>query len=179
MSDFGQPSSKLIFGCFCAGVGCFLEAFFSILYGLSRTPLQAAAAFGAIDIAAQLHGSGGACSLEAKCFPSLGSKVASTHYAVGIYRLAFMPWKFGLVENVSLPVYFSGSAQNWGFQCCLCFVAGWISFMEIGGPDSATINGFSNSISNGFGFIVPHMGLYMRRVTGSWMPHLCATTPRI
>ncbi len=48
--------------------------------------------------------------------------------------------------------------------------------MEIGGPDSATINGFSNSISNGFGFIVPHMGLYMRRVTGSWMPHLCATT---
>ena len=33
----------------------------SILYGLSRTPLQAAAAFGAIDIAAQLHGSGGAC----------------------------------------------------------------------------------------------------------------------
>jgi len=50
--------------------------------------------------------------------------------------------------------------------------------MEIGGPDSATINGFSNSISNGFGFIVPHMGLYMRRVTGSWMPHLCATTPR-
>ena len=48
--------------------------------------------------------------------------------------------------------------------------------MEIGGPDSATINGFSNSISNGFGFIVPHMGLYMRRVTGSWMPHLCVTT---
>ena len=38
----------------------------SILYGLSRTPLQAAAAFGAIDIAAQLHGSGGACSAEAK-----------------------------------------------------------------------------------------------------------------
>ena len=51
--------------------------------------------------------------------------------------------------------------------------------MEIGGPDSATINGFSNSISNGFGFIVPHMGLYMRRVTGSWMPHLCVTTPRM
>ena len=41
----------------------------SILYGLSRTPLQAAAAFGAIDIAAQLHGSGGACSAEAKWPP--------------------------------------------------------------------------------------------------------------
>ena len=102
--------------------------------------------------------------------------LSSAHFAASIYRLAFLPWKFGLVENVSLPVDFSGLAQNCGVQCCLCFVAGWISFMEIGGPDSATINGFSNSISNGFGFIVPHMGLYMRRVTGSWMPHLCVTT---
>ena len=30
----------------------------------------------------------------------------------------------------------------------------------------------SVSRANGFGFVVPHMGLYMRRVTGSWMPHL-------
>ena len=89
------------------GVGCLLEAAFLIVYGLACTPAQAAAVFGAIDIAAQLHGSGG-----------------------------------------------------------------WTSFMEIGGPDAAVINSVSNSVANGFGFIVPHMGLYMRRATGSWLPHL-------
>ncbi len=70
----------------CVGAGCFLEAFFSILYGLSRTPLQAAAAFGLIDIAAQLHGSGGACSLSL-CTKWSGGKNAFRHK----FRRPFLP----------------------------------------------------------------------------------------
>eukprot|EP01052_Picozoa_sp_SAG31_P027534 SAG31_NODE_2584_length_5434_cov_3.784067_4_plen_447_part_00 len=49
--------------------------------------------------------------------------------------------------------------------------SGWSqSYMEVGGKDTAVLNGLGNTIANSPSFVVPFLALYLKRRTGSYLP---------
>ena len=44
-------------------------------------------------------------------------------------------------------------------------------FLELGGPDAALLSSFCNSTANIPGVLVPVVVLFLRKLTGSWLPH--------
>jgi hypothetical protein len=49
---------------------------------------------------------------------------------------------------------------------------GYALIYEVGGKDTPTISSIANTLANSAGVVVPFMGVWLRAVFGSWMPHL-------
>jgi hypothetical protein len=44
----------------------------------------------------------------------------------------------------------------------------WSNYLEVGAEDTATLNATINTIASSLAIIVPYLGFWLRRVTGSW-----------
>ena len=45
----------------------------------------------------------------------------------------------------------------------------WANYLEVGAEDTATLNAVINTVGSSLAIVVPYLGFWLRRVTGSWV----------
>jgi hypothetical protein len=48
----------------------------------------------------------------------------------------------------------------------------WANYLEVGAEDTATLNATINTVASSFAIVVPYLGFWLRRVTGSWFAQI-------
>jgi hypothetical protein len=48
----------------------------------------------------------------------------------------------------------------------------WANYLEVGAEDTATLNATINTVASSLAIVVPYLGFWLRRVTGSWFAQI-------
>ena len=60
-----------------------------------------------------------------------------------------------------------------GRVCVACESGGaWANYLEVGAEDTATLNATINTVASSLAIVVPYLGFWLRRVTGSWFAQI-------
>ena len=72
---------------------------------------------------------------------------------------------YGLAPNPMIATMFYG-----GIDAFFTMHTGgaWANYLEVGAEDTATLNATINSVGSSLAIVVPYLGFWLRRVTGSW-----------